>query len=67
MFFCLQVKFSKSKKDNPHFDLALMARGDIFIGNCFSTFSAFVKRERDVKKLPSEFWGFKQHVEHDEL
>lgn len=61
------VKFVKSKKDNPHFDLALMARGEIFIGNCFSTFSAFVKRERDVKQLPTQFWAFKQHEEHDEL
>lgn len=61
------VKFVKSKKDNPHLDLALMARGDIFIGNCFSTFTAFVKRERDVKKLPSEFWAFKQKTIHDEL
>lgn len=61
------VKFVKSKKDNPHLDLALMARGDIFIGNCFSTFTAFVKRERDVKKLPSEFWAFQQKSIHDEF
>lgn len=52
------VKAFKFAENNPHVDLAIMGRANYFIGNCISSFSAFVKRERDVKGFPSNFWAF---------
>ncbi|XP_050433749.1 GDP-fucose protein O-fucosyltransferase 1 [Adelges cooleyi] len=66
------IKIIKYNKESPHVDLAVLGRADYFIGNCVSSFSAFVKRERDTKDLPSEFWAFptyqkSNHIIRDEL
>lgn len=60
MFFVKKVKFFKYNESNPHVDLCILGKADYAIVNCVSTFSAFVKRQRDSEGKPTEFWGFKQ-------
>ena len=52
---------------DPHFDLAVMGLSNHFVGNCISSFSAFVKRERDVRGFPTTFFGFPPSRRKDEL
>ncbi|CAB0035734.1 unnamed protein product [Trichogramma brassicae] len=54
----LEVKVFKQEGGSPHLDLAILGRSNYFIGNCISSFSAFVAREREVKGYPTFFWGF---------
>lgn len=61
------IKVVKYDKDNPHVDLAILGKADYFIGNCISSFSAFVKRERDSNSLPSEFWAFPIHQKSNQI
>ena len=60
------TKVAKLDRETSHLDLAILGRSSMFVGNCVSSFSAFVKRERDVNELPSMFFGFPT-VTHDEL
>ena len=48
-------------------DLAILDTSSHFIGNCVSSFTAFVKRSRDVAGLPSSFWAFKPRDQKTEL
>ena len=68
------VRVVRTDGDDPHLDLAVLGRANFFLGNCVSSFSAFVKRERDAMGFPSGFWAFptekkewKRGADHDEL
>lgn len=55
----MQVRAYRQEDEiSPHLDLAILGRANYFIGNCISSFSAFAAREREVKGLPTFFWGY---------
>lgn len=54
----MKIHVFKYNKTSPHVDLAILGKSNHFIGNCISSFSAFVKRERDTKGFPTSFWAF---------
>lgn len=64
-----EISVTRLQPMNPHLDLAILGQANYFIGNCVSSYSAFVKRERDARGLPSEFWSFphRKKSKHEEL
>lgn len=54
----MKIHVVKYDKSSPHVDLAILGKSNHFVGNCISSFSAFVKRERDTKGFPTSFWAF---------
>lgn len=69
----MNITAYRLKEDNPHLDLVILGMSNHFVGNCISSYSAFVKRERDVNGFPSYFWAYpnekeRQHAKvHEEL
>ena len=60
-----RLTFHKQEADPPdtHLDLVILGQSNFFIGNCVSSFSAFVARSRAVHGLPTQFFAFPQKNE----
>lgn len=54
----LKISAFRMHEKNPHLDLIILEKSNLFIGNCISSFSAFVIRSRNVRGFPSSFWAF---------
>lgn len=71
----VDVSIHKLETNDPHLDLAILGTANYFIGNCISSYSAFVIRERESRGFPSYFWAFPkaeiqlgdEFAKHDEL
>ncbi|XP_070531653.1 GDP-fucose protein O-fucosyltransferase 1-like [Ptychodera flava] len=63
----LKVKVVQRTPKEPHVDLAILAKSDLYICNCVSSFSSFATREREVSGKPTWFWGFDEQKLKEEL
>ena len=64
VYLSSQIKTYYLSPNFPQLDLIIMGKANQFVGNCISSFSAFVKRERDVKGKPSDFFGLSEIKEN---
>jgi len=62
-----RLSFHKQESNPPdtQLDLVILGQSNIFIGNCVSSFSAFVARGRAVHGLPTQFFAFPQKTEEE--
>lgn len=69
----LKISAFRTNEKSPHLDLMILEKANYFIGNCISSFSAFVHRSRQMHYFPSAFWAFDDDLPrrkrsiHDEL
>ncbi|KAK6020300.1 hypothetical protein OSTOST_14049 [Ostertagia ostertagi] len=64
-----EVKAHRLNPDDALVSLAILGQSDHFIGNCVSTFSHIVRRERNVSKppKPTSYFGIKGQERRIEL
>ena len=53
-----QISVVRRSPSDAQVDLAILSQSHHFIGNCISSFTAIVKRDRDIDNKPSSFWNY---------
>ena len=61
------VNFVHLNPDLTQIDLFILGESEIFIGNCVSSFSSFVRRQRDVAGKLTLYFGMPLRRRHQEL